>query len=268
MSATRSRKPSWESRSTVRSRSFRPRLSLRTKKSSCLLFLVGPCCPFCAASVKPRPCSFLGPFTPGCTNVHLPAIAANFGELKAKGVDIIACLAVSNPYVMEAWKQSTAPTTQVLFLCMFVFFEKSKAGYLNFFRHCSRLHDRVHAAIGPDLADADRAHLYTVRTLGEQWRRRAKVCRPRQQGQEQQCRGSPRKVVERQFVRKITHILFTASVFKKSHDNAGGRISYIIVSLSVVPWMPRSPEDVTMYFMSSSMQTDDTVAPLCVGRIW
>jgi peroxiredoxin len=44
-----------------------------------------------------------GAFTPGCSNVHLPGFVQQSGELKAKGVDRIACVAVNDVFVMDAW---------------------------------------------------------------------------------------------------------------------------------------------------------------------
>jgi len=47
-----------------------------------------------------------GAFTPGCSKVHLPGFVQRFNELKAKGVESVACISVNDPWVMDAWKQS------------------------------------------------------------------------------------------------------------------------------------------------------------------
>jgi glutaredoxin/glutathione-dependent peroxiredoxin len=44
-----------------------------------------------------------GAFTPGCSKVHLPGFVQGADDLKAKGVDTIACIAVNDPWVMDAW---------------------------------------------------------------------------------------------------------------------------------------------------------------------
>jgi glutaredoxin/glutathione-dependent peroxiredoxin len=44
-----------------------------------------------------------GAFTPGCSNVHLPGFVERVDELRAKGVTTIACTAVNDPFVMDAW---------------------------------------------------------------------------------------------------------------------------------------------------------------------
>ena len=44
-----------------------------------------------------------GAFTPGCSRVHLPGFVTQADELKAKGVDTIACIAVNDAWVMDAW---------------------------------------------------------------------------------------------------------------------------------------------------------------------
>jgi len=44
-----------------------------------------------------------GAFTPGCSMTHLPGFVVKADEIKAKGVDTIACLAVNDAFVMGAW---------------------------------------------------------------------------------------------------------------------------------------------------------------------
>ncbi len=44
-----------------------------------------------------------GAFTPGCSKAHLPGYVVNADKIKAKGVDTIACMAVNDAFVMDAW---------------------------------------------------------------------------------------------------------------------------------------------------------------------
>lgn len=43
-----------------------------------------------------------GAFTPTCSNKHLPGYVAQFGEFKARGIDVM-CLSVNDAFVMQAW---------------------------------------------------------------------------------------------------------------------------------------------------------------------
>ena len=47
-----------------------------------------------------------GAFTPGCSNTHLPGFIVKADEIKAKGVDTIACMAVNDAFVMGAWAKA------------------------------------------------------------------------------------------------------------------------------------------------------------------
>jgi peroxiredoxin len=47
-----------------------------------------------------------GAFTPTCSNEHLPGFIANTGALRERGIDAIACLAVNDVFVMDAWGRS------------------------------------------------------------------------------------------------------------------------------------------------------------------
>ncbi|XP_026547916.1 peroxiredoxin-5, mitochondrial [Notechis scutatus] len=44
-----------------------------------------------------------GAFTPGCSKTHLPGYVEKAGQLKGKGVEIIACLSVNDIFVMNEW---------------------------------------------------------------------------------------------------------------------------------------------------------------------
>jgi glutaredoxin/glutathione-dependent peroxiredoxin len=44
-----------------------------------------------------------GAFTPACSQRHLPGYVEKAAELKAKGIDQIACVAVNDVFVMNAW---------------------------------------------------------------------------------------------------------------------------------------------------------------------
>ncbi|MDY6897089.1 MAG: peroxiredoxin [Cyanobacteriota bacterium] len=57
-----------------------------------------------------------GAFTPACSNQHLPGYIQNAEQIKAKGVDTIACISVNDVFVMDAWGKSQNAGDKVLML--------------------------------------------------------------------------------------------------------------------------------------------------------
>ncbi|MDA3138476.1 peroxiredoxin [Vibrio metschnikovii] len=47
-----------------------------------------------------------GAFTPTCSEAHLPGYVVHADTFKAKGVDLIACVAVNDAFVMKAWGEA------------------------------------------------------------------------------------------------------------------------------------------------------------------
>ena len=46
-----------------------------------------------------------GAFTPTCSEKHLPGFVEHFDAFRERGVDV-ACVAVNDPFVMQAWAES------------------------------------------------------------------------------------------------------------------------------------------------------------------
>lgn len=57
-----------------------------------------------------------GAFTRTCSQRHLPSYVTHATELKAKGVDTIACLAVNDAFVMGAWGQERGADDKIVML--------------------------------------------------------------------------------------------------------------------------------------------------------
>lgn len=57
-----------------------------------------------------------GAFTPTCDAKHLPGFVQHADALKAKGVDTIACMAVNDMFVMNAWGKASNVGDKVLML--------------------------------------------------------------------------------------------------------------------------------------------------------
>ena len=57
-----------------------------------------------------------GAYTSVCSAKHLPGYVDSHDEYKAKGVDLIVCISVNDPFVMEAWGKSQNVTNKVLMM--------------------------------------------------------------------------------------------------------------------------------------------------------
>ena len=57
-----------------------------------------------------------GAFTPTCSNQHLPGFVSNSAVLKEKGVDVVACISVNDPFVMAAWGKDRNVAEDMLML--------------------------------------------------------------------------------------------------------------------------------------------------------
>jgi peroxiredoxin len=57
-----------------------------------------------------------GAFTPTCDAKHLPGFVEHAAALKAKGIDTVACMAVNDVFVMNAWGKASNVGPHVLML--------------------------------------------------------------------------------------------------------------------------------------------------------
>ena len=57
-----------------------------------------------------------GAFTPTCSNEHLPGYVRLYDEFKKKGIDDIYFVAANDPFVMEAWINSTVEKKKIKYL--------------------------------------------------------------------------------------------------------------------------------------------------------
>lgn len=57
-----------------------------------------------------------GAFTPTCHNNHLPGFLESLDAFKAKGVDLVACTAVNDAFVLDAWAKATGSAGKIEFL--------------------------------------------------------------------------------------------------------------------------------------------------------
>jgi len=57
-----------------------------------------------------------GAFTPTCSDHHLPGFVLRADDIRAKGVDTIACVSVNDPFVMAAWAKNQKVADSVVML--------------------------------------------------------------------------------------------------------------------------------------------------------
>jgi peroxiredoxin len=54
-----------------------------------------------------------GAYTPTCNNKHMPGFVSRIDELKAKGIDAIACTAVNDVFVLTNWAKDTGAAGKI-----------------------------------------------------------------------------------------------------------------------------------------------------------
>ncbi len=57
-----------------------------------------------------------GAYTPTCSAKHLPGFVQHAAEIKARGVDTIACMSVNDVFVMDAWGKDQGVGEEVVML--------------------------------------------------------------------------------------------------------------------------------------------------------
>lgn len=57
-----------------------------------------------------------GAFTPTCSARHLPGYVESLAAFKAKGVDTVACMAVNDAFVMNAWGKSASAPEELMMI--------------------------------------------------------------------------------------------------------------------------------------------------------
>ena len=57
-----------------------------------------------------------GAFTPTCSDHHLPGFVLRAEDIKGKGVDTIACIAVNDAFVMSAWGEAQGTGDKITML--------------------------------------------------------------------------------------------------------------------------------------------------------
>ena len=67
-----------------------------------------------------------GAYTSVCSAKHLPGYIENYKKYKSKGIDLIVCISVNDPFVMDAWGKSHDADNKIVMMAdPFLEFTKS-----------------------------------------------------------------------------------------------------------------------------------------------
>ncbi len=69
---------------------------------------------------------------------HLPGYIEKYDEIKGKGVDVVACVAVNDPFVMGAWGKDQKADGKVNTITLYQFSILSLSTGLKFIKHTQR----------------------------------------------------------------------------------------------------------------------------------
>jgi len=67
-----------------------------------------------------------GAYTGVCSNKHVPPYKENIDKFKAKGIDSVICVAINDPYTMNAWAEKLQAKEAVSYPCLLVSLLKKK----------------------------------------------------------------------------------------------------------------------------------------------
>ena len=93
-----------------------------------------------------------GAFTGTCTSAHVPSFVRTRGQLADAGVDEIICVSVNDPFVMDAWGETTGAAAAGITMLADASAKYPKAAGLTLSIPAAGLHDRAvrHALFADD----------------------------------------------------------------------------------------------------------------------